>query len=142
MLFCQSTLPFAVRFNVTAGGGRIVDADKARIAHIKAHGASIKAAEKAGAAVKRAGAFSFAVTNTAVTYTTSVGVGSPATQYDLLIDTGSSNTWLGADKKYVKTSTSSSTGKSVSVTYVMIPGDRVARLTGPRQLRLWFLLRH
>jgi Eukaryotic aspartyl protease len=35
----------------------------------------------------------------------------------LLIDTGSSNTWLGAQKAYVKTSTSKSTGQSVSVTY-------------------------
>lgn len=52
-----------------------------------------------------------------MTYTASVGVGSPATDYTLLIDTGSSNTWLGAGKAYVKTSTSSSTGKSVSVTY-------------------------
>lgn len=48
-----------------------------------------------------------------VTYTTSVGVGSPATQYTLLIDTGSSNTWVGAGKAYVKTSTSKSTGQKV-----------------------------
>jgi hypothetical protein len=52
-----------------------------------------------------------------VTYLASVGVGSPATTYSLLIDTGSSNTWLGADKSYVKTSTSTSTGKSFSVSY-------------------------
>lgn len=49
----------------------------------------------------------------AVTYTASVGVGSPVTDYTLLIDTGSSNTWVGADKKYNRTSTSKSTGKSV-----------------------------
>lgn len=48
-----------------------------------------------------------------VTYTTSVGVGSPPTQYTLLIDTGSSNTWVGAGKAYVKTSTSKSTGQKV-----------------------------
>lgn len=57
------------------------------------------------------------VTNAAVTYTTQVGVGDPATDYTLLIDTGSSNTWVGAGQKYVKTSTSESTGKSVSVSY-------------------------
>jgi len=62
-------------------------------------------------------ASSFSVTNTAVTYTANVGVGSPATDYTLLIDTGSSNTWIGADKSYVKTSTSKSTGQKVSVTY-------------------------
>ncbi|KIM81488.1 hypothetical protein PILCRDRAFT_71813, partial [Piloderma croceum F 1598] len=52
-----------------------------------------------------------------VTYTANVGVGSPPTSYTLLIDTGSSNTWLGASKAYVKTGTSKSTGQSVSVTY-------------------------
>jgi hypothetical protein len=49
----------------------------------------------------------------AMTYTASVGIGSPATDYTLLIDIGSSNTWVGADKKYIKTSTSKDTGKSV-----------------------------
>ncbi|KAH9021869.1 acid protease [Lactarius hengduanensis] len=57
------------------------------------------------------------VNDTGVTYTASVGIGSPATDYTLLIDTGSSNTWVGADKKYTRTSTSNDTGKSVSVTY-------------------------
>ncbi|KAI9440274.1 acid protease [Lactarius psammicola] len=57
------------------------------------------------------------VTDAAVTYTASIGVGNPATDYTLLIDTGSSNTWVGADKKYNRTSTSKNTGKSVSVSY-------------------------
>ena len=48
-----------------------------------------------------------------VTYTASVGVGSPAVQYTLLIDTGSSNTWVGADKKYSPSSTAKSTGAKV-----------------------------
>ncbi|THH09752.1 hypothetical protein EW146_g8592 [Bondarzewia mesenterica] len=57
------------------------------------------------------------VTDAGVTYTASVGVGSPATQYTLLIDTGSSNTWIGAGAKYAKTNTSKSTGKKVNVSY-------------------------
>ncbi|TFY71569.1 hypothetical protein EVG20_g1455 [Dentipellis fragilis] len=57
------------------------------------------------------------VTDAAVTYTASVGVGSPATQYTLLIDTGSSNTWVGAGQKYTRTSTSKSTGQKVNVSY-------------------------
>ncbi|TFK52338.1 acid protease [Heliocybe sulcata] len=57
------------------------------------------------------------VTDAAVEYSTSVGVGTPPTQYNLLIDTGSSNTWLGAGKKYAPTSSSHSTGKSVTVSY-------------------------
>ncbi|TRM61498.1 acid protease [Schizophyllum amplum] len=58
-----------------------------------------------------------AVTDATVTYTLAVGVGSPATDYTLLIDTGSSNTWLGADKKYTSTSTSKSTGHTFNVSY-------------------------
>ncbi|THU80941.1 acid protease [Dendrothele bispora CBS 962.96] len=57
------------------------------------------------------------VTDAAVTYTASVGVGSPATQYTLLIDTGSSNTWVGADKAYNPTDTSKTTRHTVNVSY-------------------------
>ncbi|KAJ7849363.1 family A1 protease [Mycena olivaceomarginata] len=57
------------------------------------------------------------VVNRAVNYIATVGVGSPATSYDLLIDTGSSNTWIGAGKNYVVTSTSTQTSSRVSVTY-------------------------
>ncbi|KAM6496764.1 aspartic peptidase A1 [Amanita muscaria] len=56
-------------------------------------------------------------TNVAFVYVASVGVGKPPTQYSLLIDTGSSNTWVGATKSYVKTSTSKVTNDSVSVSY-------------------------
>ncbi|KAG0045743.1 hypothetical protein BGZ83_009022 [Gryganskiella cystojenkinii] len=47
----------------------------------------------------------------------SVALGSPATEYDLLLDTGSSNTWVGANKTYVPTSSSNDTGNTVSVAY-------------------------
>ncbi|KAF5343242.1 hypothetical protein D9758_013409 [Tetrapyrgos nigripes] len=57
------------------------------------------------------------VTDAAVTYTASVGVGNPVTQFTLLIDTGSSNTWVGAGKKYTPTSTSKSTRHTVNVSY-------------------------
>ncbi|KAG2098269.1 acid protease [Suillus discolor] len=50
-------------------------------------------------------------------YTVRVGVGSPATYYDLLVDTGSSNTFVGTGKKYVRTSTSVPTGQNVSLEY-------------------------
>lgn len=35
----------------------------------------------------------------------------------MIVDTGSSNTWVGADTKFSKGSTGVSTGKSVSVSY-------------------------
>jgi len=60
---------------------------------------------------------SVGLTDAVVSYTASVGVGSPATQYTLLVDTGSSNTWVGAAKKYNPTSTSHDTGDTVSVSY-------------------------
>lgn len=103
------TLPFALRLNVS-GGATIADRDRARAAHFLSKGSTD--AEKID---RRASSFS--VTNTAVTYVAAVGVGSPATTYSLLIDTGSSNTWVGAGKAYVRTSTSVNTGKSVSVSY-------------------------
>ncbi|KAG0211810.1 hypothetical protein BGX28_007400 [Mortierella sp. GBA30] len=46
-----------------------------------------------------------------------VGVGQPATTYSLLIDTGSSNTWVGANKPYMKTMTSQGTANNISVRY-------------------------
>lgn len=120
------SLAFRTNVNVT-GFTNIVAADQARAAALRANAVSRANARALG---KRAS--SFDVTNTAVTYTASVGVGSPATDCNvifiitrslglmciratdtLLIDTGSSNTWVGADKNYVKTSTSKSTGKSV-----------------------------
>jgi hypothetical protein len=36
---------------------------------------------------------------------------------NLIVDTGSSNTWVGANTTYVKTTTSVSTGHPVSVSY-------------------------
>lgn len=47
----------------------------------------------------------------------SVGVGSPPTLYNLIIDTGTSNTWVGAGTPYVQTSTSQQTSDTVSVSY-------------------------
>jgi len=46
-----------------------------------------------------------------------VQVGQPPTTYTLLIDTGSSNTWLGAALKYKHTSTSVNTHHTVNVSY-------------------------
>ncbi|KIM82570.1 hypothetical protein PILCRDRAFT_820438 [Piloderma croceum F 1598] len=66
---------------------------------------------------KRSGGKSITVTNSVVTYTAEVGVGSPPTQYKLLIDTGSSNTWIGAKSKYKPTKSSHKTGDTVSVSY-------------------------
>lgn len=103
------TLPFALKLNYT--GTTIADRDRARAAQIVT-----SSKDRVVADLGRRQS-SIAATNTAVTYVASVGVGSPATDYTLLIDTGSSNTWVGAGKAYVVTSTSFDTGDSVSVSY-------------------------
>jgi hypothetical protein len=76
------SIPFSARFKFDRTT-RIIDADRARVTALKNHAASVK-----GTNAKRAGAFSVNVTNNAVTYLASVGVGSPPTQFNLLIDTG------------------------------------------------------
>ncbi|KAJ6551049.1 acid protease [Mycena vulgaris] len=50
-------------------------------------------------------------------YVASVLVGSPGTTYNLIVDTGSANTWIGAAQPYNQTSTSNFTGKTVAVNY-------------------------
>ncbi|KAJ3866140.1 aspartic peptidase domain-containing protein [Lentinula novae-zelandiae] len=57
------------------------------------------------------------VINEVISYIASVGVGASDTQYQLIVDTGSSNTWVGAGTKYVASSTSTDTGDRVSVSY-------------------------
>ncbi|KAG1865900.1 aspartic peptidase domain-containing protein [Suillus subalutaceus] len=102
----KATLSFAARVNAR-GVVNIAAADRARA----------QAMKQAGSMGERAGRSSFSITNAVVTYTAQVGVGSPATEYTLLIDTGSSNTWIGANTPYNPTITSVDTGSTVAVSY-------------------------
>ncbi|KAJ7865374.1 family A1 protease [Mycena olivaceomarginata] len=102
------TLDISRRFNFT--GGSVVQSDLARINAVKNRSAA-KSGRNARAVISEP------VDNRALTYIATVGVGSPATSYDLIVDTGSSNTWVGATKKYVVTSTSTKTTARVSVGY-------------------------
>ncbi|KZT18689.1 aspartic peptidase A1 [Neolentinus lepideus HHB14362 ss-1] len=102
------SLPIAKRVNVT-GVAQIVKADQARAKQLKAR------ALGQGHQGKRAG--SEPVENQGVTYVAPVAIGSPATTYSLIIDTGSSNTWAGAGTAYARTSTTKDTLNIVSVTY-------------------------
>ncbi|KAG0707572.1 aspartic peptidase domain-containing protein [Suillus ampliporus] len=101
------TLPVARRLNTSGGTINLLQHDQSRAAALKSVGTS---------SVGRRAA-SIPVTNEAVSYIAEVGIGSPATTYNLIVDTGSSNTWVGADTAYVKTSTSINTGKPVAVSY-------------------------
>ena len=73
---------FAVHLNLSLGGSKIADLDRARAS-----------AKIPGLISRRDG--EVGVTNAGVTYIAEVGVGEPSTSYSLLVDTGSSNTWIG-----------------------------------------------
>ncbi|OBZ76214.1 Polyporopepsin [Grifola frondosa] len=103
------TLPFARRLNFT-GSATLLEIDQARAKALKARSQSQGKFDKSAV-------ISVPATNQAVDYTVSVGVGTPPTQYSLLMDTGSSNTWLGAGQSYVVTSSSHDTGEAVDVFY-------------------------
>ncbi|KAG2071086.1 acid protease [Suillus decipiens] len=55
------------------------------------------------------------VTSNDIGYTVSIGVGQPPTNYTLLVDTGSANTWIGASTPYVPTGSSISIGPVGSI---------------------------
>ncbi|KAF8264805.1 aspartic peptidase A1 [Lactarius quietus] len=105
------SLPFARHLNIT-GAQDVVQKDQVRAMNL----VSVSKAKEGGTLSPDA-VFSVGVSNVGVIYGANVGVGSPPTDYTLLIDTGSSNIWVGAGKAYVKTSASVKTGDSVSVTY-------------------------
>jgi cathepsin E len=104
------TLPISRRVNLSSVHN-LLRHDQSRAKALKAKGAA-----KASGLEDRS-VIDEPVDNQAVTYIASVSVGSPATTFDLLIDTGSSNTWVGAGTKFTATTTSTNTKQPVSVTY-------------------------
>ncbi len=114
------TLPIARRVNLT-GTANVLKADQARAKVLKGR----SQASKKAAVGKVFADVDVPVTNTAVIYTAGVGVGTPPTTYNLIIDTGSSNTWVGADSEYVQTSSSVDTGDEV----VSLPWQPACRIS-------------
>lgn len=110
-------IPFATRLRAAKGGAKeLLERDRARAQKFlagKSHHAFVKAKHASSTGADS----SIDVSDSGVTYTAQVGVGSPATDYTLLIDTGSSNTWIGADLPYKPTSTSHNTGNTINVSY-------------------------
>ncbi|KAI0752478.1 family A1 protease [Daedaleopsis nitida] len=105
------TLPFVRRLNTT-GISKLLDIDQARAKTLKAR------ASKGPSALQQNAIFDAPATNQAVDYTTTVTVGKQ--DFTLLIDTGSSNTWVGAQlltHPFVPTLGHEPTGNLVSVTY-------------------------
>ncbi|KAG0699369.1 acid protease [Suillus ampliporus] len=98
----SSTAPLKLAIIINSAGIKnVVAADQAR----------------AQALLQGSGSPSIDVTNSGMMYTAKVGVGSPPAYYTLLVDTGSSDSWIGASKPYVKTKTSQDTGNAFHIAY-------------------------
>ncbi|KAG2076959.1 acid protease [Suillus decipiens] len=97
------TLPIVRRLNFTSGINNLLQHDKARVVALRD-----SIARKSS---------SSSVVNADVGYVAAVGIGSPPTTYNLIVDTGSSNTWVGASTEYVVTGTSINTGQPVDADY-------------------------
>ncbi|KAF8524829.1 acid protease [Hysterangium stoloniferum] len=107
------TLPLAKKFHAI-GFANLVKADSVRARSLLKRGLIGEVIE--GLLDELTGT-NVPLTNTAVSYVASVGVGSPPTQYNLIVDTGSSNIWVGASQPYKQTSTSVKTPDTVEVSY-------------------------
>ncbi|KAI6015052.1 aspartic peptidase domain-containing protein [Pisolithus orientalis] len=97
------TLPFARSLNTRGGTLNLLEHDQARATALRGRGN----ASTAGKLDRRQD--SIPATNEVTSYIAAVGV------ENLIVDTGSSNTWVGAGTSYVVTSTSVNTGEPVSV---------------------------
>jgi cathepsin E len=106
------TLPLSRRVNLTSVHN-LVRHDQARAKALIARAT----AKAAGRPFHDRAVINEQIENRAINYIASVGVGTPPTTYSLIVDTGSSNTWVGANAAYVKTSSSVQTSNSVSVSY-------------------------
>jgi cathepsin E len=96
-----------------SGALNLVTCDRARVARFKAMGQPDTSVTPFADALLA----SVPATNQAVTYTVNVSVGNPPTIYSLIVDSGSSNTWVGAGTPYGPTNTSVNTGDLVEVQY-------------------------
>ncbi|KAF7980818.1 hypothetical protein HWV62_36436 [Athelia sp. TMB] len=92
------------------GGKSLVDLDRQRAASLIENANYTKSGKRSGVAP---------ISNSGVVFDATVTVGSAATKYTLLVDTGSSNTWVGSRKThpYKMAGAAKKTGETVSVTY-------------------------
>ncbi|KAG6906125.1 hypothetical protein DXG01_015799 [Tephrocybe rancida] len=89
----------------------LISRDLARVKYLRARGRALAQGHAAPIFVNEP------IDNQAVYYIASIGVGCPPTTYNVIVDTGSSNTWIGAGTPYNVTGTSVKTSNNVSVTY-------------------------
>ncbi|KDR82142.1 hypothetical protein GALMADRAFT_135505 [Galerina marginata CBS 339.88] len=106
------TVSISRRVNLTSVHN-LVRHDQARARVLKAKGAAMAA----GLSFQNTAIINEPVNNQATTYIAKIDIGNPPTSYFLIVDTGSSNTWIGAGTSYNKTTTSTETTNSVTVSY-------------------------
>ncbi|OCH89539.1 acid protease [Obba rivulosa] len=110
------SLPLVKRINLN-GTASLLQKDLARVRNLRAR-AQAKIEGRPMSDISDAGAASnVAAQNQGVDYVATVSIGTPPSTFTLLIDTGSSNTWVGAGKAFRETSTTVETRDRVSVTY-------------------------
>ncbi|KAG2365810.1 aspartic proteinase [Suillus spraguei] len=97
------TLPITRRLKFS-NGTNLVQQDEARLAAFKDYSPNGKRAH-------------VPLANDYRNYIVSVGIGDPPTIYNLIVDTGSANTWVGASTRYTPTRTSFNTRQPVGQTY-------------------------
>ncbi|KAK0462105.1 acid protease [Desarmillaria tabescens] len=123
-----NTLPFSTRLHPKCGHAKdILARDRARAQKLMSgkqpHGPLViqEMCKRDGSARALSGQSdsgnSIDVTDAAVTYTAMVKMGQSGQSFKLLIDTGSSNTWVGADQEYKPSPSSKNTRKAVNVSY-------------------------
>ncbi|KAI0664356.1 aspartic peptidase A1 [Cubamyces menziesii] len=106
------TLPIAKHFNFT-GSGKILQHDQARTRSLRDRAIT----RATGTPPPSSEVGSVPITNQIIAYTAFVKIGAPPTGYTLVIDTGSANTWVGAEQPFVTTSSTRDTGNDVAMSY-------------------------
>ncbi|KAG2358387.1 hypothetical protein BDR07DRAFT_1489523 [Suillus spraguei] len=97
------TIPLTRRLNFSNGTINLLQHDESRVAAFRNYNAHDRGAD-------------IPVTCCYYGYTIAVGIGSPPTTYNLLLDSGSSLTWI-KNEAYVQTPTSVDTGRAVKARY-------------------------
>ncbi|KAJ8469970.1 hypothetical protein ONZ51_g8640 [Trametes cubensis] len=108
----RMVLPLAKRYNNT-GSANVVKFDQARAKAIRARTRQNGGSSAVEYAATSDQPFDEQATSKAVTYTVTVQIGIPPTSYQLVVDTGSSTTWVGAEKPFVPSTTTQYTGDGV-----------------------------
>ncbi|KAG2364351.1 aspartic peptidase domain-containing protein [Suillus spraguei] len=100
------TIPLTRRLNFSNSTIDFLQHDKARLAAFRGYNMHDRRADN-----------SIPVKTSFFDYHVQVGIGNPPTTYSLVLDTGSSITWVGTGKSYVRTDTSVNSERLVEVKY-------------------------